>query len=651
MTNTNGHGPKTAVLYARVSTDEQARSGYSLAQQIEALRDYAVTEGYEVLEEISDPGQSGASLERPGMDRVRDLVTEGGVSVVLAQDRDCFSREPAYHHLLRREFEEHGTKIRALNDRGDDSPEGELTDGILDQLAKFERAKITERTRRGKLQKARQGKVVAGPRPNFGFRYNEARDNYVVDEGSMSVIRRIFREVGAEGRSMSSLRMALNREGVRAPSGGRFWSPKYIRSCVQDDVYRSHSFDEVAALVSAEVAAGLDPDRRYGVWWFNRRRYEVKQVAEVAPDGTGRRYRRRTKLYDKPRSEWVAVPVPDPGIPREWVDAAREAIKDNVRPSANADRVWQLSGGVLRCAGCGCRMGAHTTNDGKGGGRKYFYYRCPTRGRHGPHHACVNGRHYRAEPLEDYVWGFVAGLLKDPDRLRAGLERMVEREGASSRGNPDEEVRAWVERLGQIDRKRSGFQDVAAEGLITIDELRAKLAALEEGRKTATAEVERIRERAERARALESDKEALLRTYSAMVPAGLDALDPDERRRVYGMLRLKVEVAPDGAMHARGILSEPLDAAREGGAPLRENGLAPPRWFTRNARETDNRRHAKRLEESGKGHLGALGMDGASPAALAAGSAKLGRYDAPDRRARGEAPRGDRGRGQHLPRC
>jgi site-specific DNA recombinase len=66
------------------------------------LRDYAVTEGYEVLEAISDPRQSGASLERPGMDRVRDLVAAGGVSMVLAQDRDRFAREPAYRYLLRR---------------------------------------------------------------------------------------------------------------------------------------------------------------------------------------------------------------------------------------------------------------------------------------------------------------------------------------------------------------------------------------------------------------------------------------------------------------------------------------------------------------------------------------------------------------------
>jgi site-specific DNA recombinase len=163
MLSTNGHGSKKAILYARVSTDEQARSGFSLAQQLEALREYVSREGYEVLEEVVDPGQSGASLERPGMDRVRDLVAGGGVYVVLAQDRDRFAREPAYHYLLRREFEEHGTKIRALNDRGDDSPEGELTDGILDQLAKFERAKISERS--GEASSRRLGKVRSWPDP------------------------------------------------------------------------------------------------------------------------------------------------------------------------------------------------------------------------------------------------------------------------------------------------------------------------------------------------------------------------------------------------------------------------------------------------------------------------------------------------------
>jgi|SRR5215207_6250355 len=106
MKNINGHGPERAVLYARVSTDEQARSCYSLAQQIEALKAYAAREGYEVMEEVLDSGQTGASLTRPGMDGVRDLVAAGDVSAVLAQERDRFSREPAYNYLLKQEFEE-----------------------------------------------------------------------------------------------------------------------------------------------------------------------------------------------------------------------------------------------------------------------------------------------------------------------------------------------------------------------------------------------------------------------------------------------------------------------------------------------------------------------------------------------------------------
>ena len=74
-------------------------------------------------------------------------------------------------------------------------------------------------------------------------------------------------------------------------------------------------------MVTPEVSARLDRSRLYGIWWFNRRARKERQVAEV--DENGRRYRRRSKNTMKPREEWVAVPVPDPGVPREWVDAAR----------------------------------------------------------------------------------------------------------------------------------------------------------------------------------------------------------------------------------------------------------------------------------------------------------------------------------------
>jgi site-specific DNA recombinase len=231
MQSTNSHDVKRAILYARVSTEEQARNGYSLAQQMEALRDYATREGYEVLEEVTDPGHSGASLERPGMDKVRDLVAVGGVSVVLAQDRDRFAREPAYHYLLKREFEEYGCKLKALNDRGDDSPEGELTDGILDQLAKYERAKVAERMRRGKLCKVREGRVIRTGRAPFGFRYTETGDSLLVHEPEMAVVEKIFRHA-ADGVAVMAIQARLHAEGIQTSRGGRVWDDHVLRRLI-----------------------------------------------------------------------------------------------------------------------------------------------------------------------------------------------------------------------------------------------------------------------------------------------------------------------------------------------------------------------------------------------------------------------------------
>jgi site-specific DNA recombinase len=256
------------------------------------LREHAVREGYEVLEEVQDPGQSGGMLARPGMDRVRDLVAAGGVSVVLAQDRDRFAREPAYHYLLRQEFEEHGARMCALNDRGDESPEGELTDGILDQLARFERAMTAERTRRGKLRKAREGKVVGTHAPRYGFKFNATKDAYVINEAEMEVIviRRIFYMVGAEGESLRAVANKLGREGLPTPKRAKHWNRSFFRACIRDDVYRPHTFEEVEATVTPEVAARLDPNKTYGLWWFNRLGHKVRQVSE--PSGNGRRYRK-----------------------------------------------------------------------------------------------------------------------------------------------------------------------------------------------------------------------------------------------------------------------------------------------------------------------------------------------------------------------
>jgi site-specific DNA recombinase len=222
--------------------------------------------GLRVLEEVTDPGEIGASLERPGMDWARELVAAGGVSVVLAQDRDRFAREPACHYLLRREFEEYGCALRALNDQGDDSPEGQLTDGMLDQLAKFQWAQIARNSRRGKeMRKAREGKVIIERYPRYGLKANERRDDHEIDEEKMQVVRRIFRMAGAERMPLRAIKRTFEREGIPTPGGAKFWDRLFFRRCILDDIYRAHHLEEIVAVVSPEVAARLDPDKRYGL--------------------------------------------------------------------------------------------------------------------------------------------------------------------------------------------------------------------------------------------------------------------------------------------------------------------------------------------------------------------------------------------------
>src|SRR5215213_1729217 len=486
------------------------------------------------------------------MDRVRDLVAAGGVSVVLAQDRDRFAREPAYHYLLRREFEEHGTKIRALNDRGDDSPEGELTDGILDQLGKYERAKISERSRRGKLQKARQGKVMAGPRVKYGFKLNKARDGLLIDEDKMRVVRRIFRMVGSEGCTMNAVFKTFERERIPTPGGGKSWDRAFFRVAILDDVYRPHTYEEVKELVSPEVAALLDRDQLYGIWWYNRLRVRTRQVSELSENG--RRYRREARFTVKPKEEWVAVPVPYSGIPREVVDAAQAAIKGNRAPSKAKRRFWQLSGGIFRCYVCDRSLATRSIWSPSG---KFYhhYYSCPSHNR-GGNNACSNRKNRRAVDIEGRVWDLISGLLKDPVRLRAGLDEMIEAERAGMRGDPEAEALAWLDKIAALDGKRSRYQDMAAEGHITFDELGAKLRELEGQRTTAEEELDNLQLRRVRLEDLERDRETLLREYAGMVPERLDELTGEERHQVYRMLRLQVFVYPNGDLEVRGVLRE-----------------------------------------------------------------------------------------------
>src|SRR5829696_1553241 len=257
MNSNNGDSSRRAVLYCRVSGEEQRKKGYSLADQLDTLRRWCSENGYEIVDEVEDGGFSGAYLERPGLDRVREMVATGSVNVVVVLFRDRIARG-VYAQLLAEEFRNNGARLVALNSRGDDSPDGELGDNILDVIAAWERKKIAERMNRGKVRKAREGKIVAGPSPNYGYRFNESRDAYLVDEENMTVVRRVFEMVGVKGMTLNSARRALEDEGIPSPSGRRRWNRVFMRNLIMDDVYLSRTFEEIAAIVSPDVAARLD---------------------------------------------------------------------------------------------------------------------------------------------------------------------------------------------------------------------------------------------------------------------------------------------------------------------------------------------------------------------------------------------------------
>lgn len=559
-------------MYARVSTPGQAERGYSLNGQMETLRDHAVAQGYEVVDEVTDAGWSGAYLERPGLDHVRELVRAGAVDVVLARTRDRISREPGLTYLLKMEFAEYGCQLRALNDLGDGTPEGELGDGMLDQIGRFQRQVLAREGNKGKLRKAREGKIIATRTPDYGFAFSEDGESYVVVEEEMGVVRRVF-ELVAGGAALHRVKRILEAEGIPAPKGGKYWAMKTLREIVLDDAYKPFDHGEVAALVEEglmrpDVAARLDPQERYGMWYFNKRRFFRKQVKEVGPDGRIE-YKKRQRIEVKPRVEWIAVPVLDAGVPREPVDGARAAIADNKRPSKAGNRVWELSGGVLRCACCGRALNAtrqrRTPHDG------YLnYYRCSARNSHGVD-TCPRTRGLRAERIEAEVWEFVSALVTMPDRLAAALDQEVEQvRRMAALGDPERQERALLERLGGLDAQRSRFQDQQAAGLMTLDELRERLARLEEDREGLEKELAASRNSSLRITELEMLKETLFMEYTILGPLVMAEWPPEKRVDLYRQIRLRVEVDEDDGLS--------MDFMHQADDPVCETGPSPTCW-------------------------------------------------------------------------
>jgi nucleoid-associated protein EbfC len=275
------------------------------------------------------------------------------------------------------------------------------------------------------------------------------------------------------------------------------------------------------------------------------------RILDEKPGGE-RRYVTRTRYTEKPREEWIAVPVPDAGVPKEDVERARDALRHNEKCSSAGRRFWELSGGIFRCAECGRALVAVVTTlkGPKGRRKRMFYYMCATR-RQRDKHACSFSKSMNAQKAEAAVWDAVTAVLTDPETLRPDLETMIERE-KEARGDPEREARAWAATLAEAERKREKYQEMYAADAMKLEELRSRLETLEETRESARRELAELASWPKRLQALERDKELLLESYAARAPEALDSLGPEERRTVYSMLGLRVDALLDKSLRIRG---------------------------------------------------------------------------------------------------
>jgi site-specific DNA recombinase len=475
------------VLYTRVSTDEQANSGYSLEDQLDKLEAHAGQQGWEIVDRITDDGYSGTDPNRPGLLKVIRLAQEGKIDVALATKRDRFYRSRLLRLATDQDLEDCGVRLLALDDTGH-----MMGDSMLDTFAEWERENTRDRLMDGKFKKARKGQIPGGGHAPYGFSWtpNEnGKQAGLVPNDNMVTVRTIF-EMVARGESLHTIAHGLS--DVPTPRGGRRWHPNTIARIVRNECYK-------------------------GVYYYGKHR-------------TVRTPGRKNKRRDSPlpKDEWVAVPVADSGIPHELIDAARGKLDARYRPRPKAQSSFEL-GGMLVCSQCGCKITGYSGGfDSKG--KAYRYYVCNARKREKT--LCPHGPSWNADKLERRVALRVESLLQDPEAVRLKLDHAIEEVSAT-------DPTPWLRKVEECDRRRAAYQDQQADGLMSLEELRSKLDALAQEREFAVNKLRDSSESNERAKSLKATKDSLLGIYrDGILYDGLLWFDATMRREIYEALQL-----------------------------------------------------------------------------------------------------------------
>ena len=498
-----------AVIYARVSTDKQAEK-YGIPSQIEALRKRCLEKDWTPVldgdrDVFIDDGYSGAELDRPALNRLRQASKDGQVDVVLSYDPDRLSRKLYHQMILADEFEKQGVKLEFITQDMGDSPEDRMFFNMRGLVAEYEREKIRERTLRGSREKARQGKVVNAGVPPFGFRYNKEKATLEEDLEKAQTLRLIFYTFRNENLSLQHLAGRLNRLNIPTPKGGDRWRASTLGIMLRNEVYigRMHQF----------------------------RQYRIEPRLRRQPSTRNR----KTSHVLRPREEWITVEVPSL-VPIELFEAVQRKLKTNAELSRRNTKREYLLSGLLYCSQCDGRMGGHTIHD-------VAYYRCyrkdnPDRvllGPDGDPQLC-SCPEIRAEVVEPVVWDTICQLIKDPDFLIQELHKR-NNDNSQTREILERELQLCQARLKAIPDEQKRLVEGYRKGLYADFMMREDMELIQKEQD----EIEKRKSELERQlaqRKLTESQEAKIRSFAKKIGTGLDTLGFAGRQE---LLRLLVE--------------------------------------------------------------------------------------------------------------
>ncbi len=445
--------PNHVALYARVSSDRQVDEG-TIESQLASLHAYVDEQGYGIDADciFTDDGFSGATLARPGLEVLRDHAMRGTIDHILVLTPDRLARKHVHQLVLIEEFQRLGVDIIFVNRPIAQTPEDQLLLQMQGVIAEFEREKIIERSRRGKLHKAKQGRVSVLSGAPYGYVYiargetSEAR--YEIHPHEADIVRRVFTLYVDDGLSIGAIARALTADHIPTRRGAPEWGRSMVWGMLRNPAYTGQ-----AAYGKTQAVPRKRPTKQ-----AHDHGFYPKHVHSSA--------------RQRPRDAWLFIAVPQIIAPRVFARAARRLETNKKHAPRNNTRYPYLLSGLLRCQSCGYAIYGKPTSSSK---YKRCYYRCMGQdGRRWPQGRVCAGHPIRVEVLDELVWEQTQHLIQYPDVV---FKEYSQRVNAKRKGDFDltSMIMKKKKEMHSQELEKKRLIDLYQTGIISLEEITPRL--------------------------------------------------------------------------------------------------------------------------------------------------------------------------------